>query len=306
MIKSLKLCTLLIGAALIFGCSQKSGLAPQDQVVLNARPATPALPENSPATGNKLVRKANSAIGTPYVLGGSAPGGFDCSGLVKWAYNSIGVKLPRTAREQAAVGKKVRDVKDMRAGDIVAFRHPKRGYHTGIYVGDGKFVHSPRKRTTVRINSLSDPYFKSTLLGARRVTLDGSENLIAQSEGRLREYVAEKSKLTLAARNLEKIKNVSKRNGAHATKKNAKSTVASNSAKTKSALAKAGSKKKSTIASQASRIKSLKSVTGKKTASKNGDAHSKLAIASKKATHKTVSMLTPKKGKTSAKGRNRS
>ena len=322
MIKSLRLCALLLGASLVFGCGQKSGLTGSDPTAtLDVKPVAASLPENNPVTGKQLVRKAKSAIGTPYVFGGSAPGGFDCSGLVKWAYNSVGVNLPRTAREQAAVGKNVKDVKDMRAGDIVAFRHPKRGYHTGIYVGDGKFVHSPRKRTTVRINSLSDPYFKSTLLGARRVTLDGSENLIAQSEGRLREYVAEKSKLTLAARNLEKIRNVSKRNAAQAAKKHGK-TVASRSAKNSShgavanakhnsrnsavAQGKANSRKKSTIASHASKIKSLKAVTGKRANTKNGDAHAKLASASKKASGKTVSMLTQKAHKPAAKARNRS
>lgn len=338
MIKSLKLCTLFLGMVLVLGCSQKSGISPQEPVAaLNVKSVAQALPENSPVTGNQLVRKAKSAIGTPYVYGGSAPGGFDCSGLVKWTYNSIGVNLPRTAMEQASIGRKVKDVKDMRAGDIVAFRHPKRGYHTGIYVGDGKFVHSPRKRTTVRINSLSDPYFKSTFLAARRVTLDGSENLIAQSEGRLRDYVAEKSKLTLSARNLEKIRNASRNSAAQASRKasaqasrksnaqasrkgsvqaagkngKASKQVAARTAKGKTspalqAKSDGQGKKKSTIASQASKIKSLKAVTGKKSAAKNGDAHAKLASASKKATHKSVSLLTPKNTRNAQKGRNRS
>ena len=104
----------------------------------------------------KAVQVARSAIGTPYVPGGRNPGGFDCSGLVQWAYKSVGINLPRTAREQSAVGKRITRVEDMRAGDIVAFHHPRRGYHTGIYVGDGKFVHSPRRWTRVRINSPAD------------------------------------------------------------------------------------------------------------------------------------------------------
>lgn len=320
------LCVMLIGASLVLGCSQKSGLVAADAVTtLSARPAVAAVAENSPVTGNKLVKKAKSAIGTPYVLGGSAPGGFDCSGLVKWAYNSIGVSLPRTAREQSVVGKKIKNVKEMRPGDIVAFRHPKRGYHTGIYVGDGKFVHSPSKRKTVKINSLSDPYFKDILLGARRVKLDGSENLIAQSEERLRALVAEKSSLTLSKRNIEKIRNASRSKRVQTAKKagNAKS-VALKSRKSSgrdvsvhnrisgkkaasSQNGKSASPKKSTIASQASKIKSLKEVTGKKSASRNGDAHAKLATASKKASsQKSVSMLTPKAQKMASKGRKHS
>lgn len=305
--KGLKLCALFLAATIMAGCAQKNGSS-TSTANLQITPGHASIHENNPADGHKLVKKAKSAIGTPYVSGGSAPGGFDCSGLVQWAYNSVGVSVPRTAREQASVGQKVKDVKDMRAGDIVAFRHPKRGYHTGIYVGDGKFVHSPRKRTRVRINSLSDPYFSSTLLGARRVSLDGSENLIAQSEGRLRELVAEKSKLTLAERNLEKIKSTAKKQTIKKNSKQAAKTVASKTSK-QVQKNKDGSKRKSTIASQASKVKSVKAVTGKsKSSGKNGEAHAKLASASKKATHKSVSMLTPKASHKApaSKGRNRS
>lgn len=299
MVKGLKICAIILGAALAFGCGQKSS-GSGAVASLHISPEKPALHENNPVTGNHLVKRAKSQIGTPYVFGGSKPGGFDCSGLVQWAYNSVGVTLPRTAREQSVVGEKVKDVKDMRAGDIVAFRHPKRGYHTGIYVGDGKFVHSPRKRSHVRINSLSDPYFKSTLLGARRVSLDGSENLIAQSESRLRELVAEKSKLSLASRNLEKIKNVHKRDA----KKHSKSVASTKAGRShKTVAAKKAGPTKSTIASQARKIKSVKMVTGKKGNLKNGDAHARLASASKKATGKAVSMLHAKEHKPAAKKR---
>lgn len=138
-------------------------------------------------SNERLMRTAHSALGTPYVRGGDNPSGFDCSGFVQWTYKSVGVKLPRTAREQSVVGQRINRVEDMVAGDIVTFRHPKRGYHTGIYVGDGKFIHSPRKRTRVRINDLSDAYFSSTFTGARRVSLQGGENLVAQAESRLAE-----------------------------------------------------------------------------------------------------------------------
>ncbi|MBQ7738274.1 MAG: C40 family peptidase [Desulfovibrionaceae bacterium] len=138
-----------------------------------------------PGARRQLLRAARSAIGTPYVVGGTSPGGFDCSGLVCWAYGNVGVKLPRTAREQSVVGRRICNISDMREGDIVAFHHPKRGYHTGIYVGDGKFIHSPRRKTRVKINSLDDPYFHSTFLGARRINLTGREDLLAQAEKKL-------------------------------------------------------------------------------------------------------------------------
>lgn len=137
---------------------------------------------NNAATGSTgdLLQKARTALGTPYVRGGtSRTGGFDCSGFVQWSYNHVGIQLPRTAREQSQVGKAIRRVDDMQAGDIVAFRHPRRGYHTGIYVGDGKFIHSPRKRNVVRINSLDDPYFNKTFLGARRLNVSNEGDIEA-------------------------------------------------------------------------------------------------------------------------------
>lgn len=188
--KGLKLCALFLGCALVFGCvARKGGETAEQKSLERFRHSYEAsLNMEQEIAGQKLLKYARSAIGTPYVRGGSLPGGFDCSGFVSWAFKNVGIQLPRTAREQSVVGKSISNIEDMRAGDIVAFRHPKRGYHTGIYVGDGKFIHSPRKRTSVRINSLSDPYFSQTLLGARRVTLSGGEDLVAQAESRLASY----------------------------------------------------------------------------------------------------------------------
>ena len=195
--KYLKLCVLALVCSMAFGCAQKGSYKSDPystQAEQRFRRSYEAAFDNNEQQGNQqLLRKARSAIGTPYEPGGMSPGGFDCSGFVCWAYKSVGVKLPRTAREQSVVGKRINNVEDMQVGDIVAFRHPRRGYHTGIYVGDGKFIHSPHRRTTVRINSLDDPYFKGTFLGARRVKTDGSENLVAEAESRLNDYAEEKA-----------------------------------------------------------------------------------------------------------------
>ena len=141
--------------------------------------------------GDRIISRARMMIGTPYVRGGRNPGGFDCSGLVQWAYKREGISLPRTAREQSQVGTRIMDVEAMRAGDIVAFRHPRRGYHTGIYVGDGKFIHSPHRRARVKISSLDDPYFRTTFLGARRVSAD-AEAALDQARSRLEDSSAER------------------------------------------------------------------------------------------------------------------
>ncbi|MBE6441135.1 MAG: NlpC/P60 family protein [Desulfovibrio desulfuricans] len=226
----LKLCVLTLACLMVFGCAAKKGERQEDDslwaeqgesvpysesdaerrfrrsfemamdeaddegdfATAGGRKGLAPLRANRPEINNRLLRRARSAIGTPYVSGGMAPGGFDCSGLVCWAYKSVGVKLPRTAREQSVVGRRITNVADMQAGDIVAFRHPRRGYHTGIYVGGGNFIHSPHRRARVRINSLDDPYFKGTFLGARRINMDGSENLVAQAESRLNDFAEEK------------------------------------------------------------------------------------------------------------------
>ena len=194
--RCLKLCALTLACAMTFGCAVKNNQRDDysTQAEQRFRRSYEAAFDNNEQQGSQqLLRKARSAIGTPYVPGGMSPGGFDCSGFVCWAYKSVGVSLPRTAREQSVVGKRINNVEDMQVGDIVAFRHPRRGYHTGIYVGDGKFIHSPHRRTTVRVNSLDDPYFKGTFLGARRVKMDGTENLVAEAQTRLNDYAEEKA-----------------------------------------------------------------------------------------------------------------
>ena len=298
--KGLKLCALLLGCGLAFGCAaQKSGEAAEQARVERFRHSYEAsLNEEQELAGQKLLQHARSAIGTPYVLGGSNPGGFDCSGFVHWAYKNVGVKLPRTAREQSVVGESIRNIEDMRAGDIVAFRHPKRGYHTGIYVGDGKFIHSPRKRTRVRINSLSDPYFSQTLLGARRVSIGSGENLVAQAESRLASYAE-----TRQARKGGKAATVA---SAAKGKKSAQAAKGSKSSKVSKSAAKSGKSTKAgkavskkpakKAASVASAQKPVSGKNGKlaKAGSVKAKATAAKSTASRKSGHKTVSSLSSK------------
>ena len=150
--------------------------------------------ENDPTVSGKVLRRAHSAIGTPYVWGGVRPGGFDCSGLVQWAYRGAGARLPRTAAEQKEVCFAIRDLSQMRPGDIVAFRRSHGGYHTGIYIGDGKFIHAPRTNTRVRIESMESGFFKTHFIGARRVDMSkGSMALAQASEEADREYRRERA-----------------------------------------------------------------------------------------------------------------
>lgn len=234
---------------------------------------------NVTATGSTgdLLLKARTALGTPYVRGGtSRNGGFDCSGFVQWSYNHVGIQLPRTAREQSQVGKLVRRVDDMQAGDIVAFRHPRRGYHTGIYVGDGKFIHSPRKRNVVRINSLDDPYFNTTFMGARRLNVS-NEGDIEAAEKMLAAYASQppSPKYTSSKSSRNKKKAVSNKRGSKKTETTStkKGKIASKDTKatsTKKVVATKGGAKdtKSTTSTAKSSARSTK---GKSSTAKEND-----------------------------------
>lgn len=131
--------------------------------------STPPPPDS--VRTHKVVRTAYAQIGKRYIPGGASPRrGFDCSGLVWWSYGQQGVKLPRITSDQARAGRKV-PRRSAQPGDIVVFRtsHSPRGLHTGIYVGEQKFIHSPSKGKTVCMESLSHGYWHDRLIAVRRV-----------------------------------------------------------------------------------------------------------------------------------------
>jgi NlpC/P60 family len=115
--------------------------------------------------GHTVARMATRYVGTPYVWGGASPSGFDCSGFVKYVYAKLGVMLPRTVRDQYAIGTAVsRD--RLRAGDIVFF---DRLRHNGVYLGDGRLIHASTMDRAVRIAKLNEDWFKERWVGARRL-----------------------------------------------------------------------------------------------------------------------------------------
>lgn len=106
----------------------------------------------------------------PYQYGGqSLHQGFDCSGLVCYVYNAVGIQLPRTTAELAKAGRKIA-LRRLRPGDLVFFSFSGRGSdHVGIYIGNGRFVHAPSSGKRVKIERLDDPYWQKHLTQARRV-----------------------------------------------------------------------------------------------------------------------------------------
>jgi cell wall-associated NlpC family hydrolase len=112
------------------------------------------------------------ALGTQYRYGGRSPEtGFDCSGLVAHVFERAwGVLLPRSAQEQATVGKSIRKLHDLEPGDLVFYNTRNAPFsHVGIYLGDGQFIHAPRPGRRVRMEKLDSPYWKARFNGARRL-----------------------------------------------------------------------------------------------------------------------------------------
>ncbi|GAA5702381.1 hypothetical protein Save01_03198 [Streptomyces avermitilis] len=93
------------------------------------------------------VAAARSALGRPYVWGANGPGGFDCSGLMQWAYAQAGVGLPRTSQEQRYAGRQV-PLSQAQPGDLVVYRSDAG--HVGMYVGNGQVIHAPYPGAPVR------------------------------------------------------------------------------------------------------------------------------------------------------------
>ncbi len=131
-----------------------------------AEPAPPKKTASKPSSrGARAAAVAQRYLGTPYRWGGESPSGFDCSGFVMYVFSKVGVSLPRVVSAQYRAGEPVARSK-LRPGDIVFFNGLG---HDGIYIGGGRFVHSPRTGDVVKISSLHDSWYSTRWVGARRV-----------------------------------------------------------------------------------------------------------------------------------------
>jgi cell wall-associated NlpC family hydrolase len=124
--------------------------------------SAPAEVPNKLTSAARAVSAALTQQGTPYVYGGNAPGGFDCSGLVQWTYNKVGIALPRTAAAQATAGHRV-SLSQLQPGDLLFFYQPVG--HVVIYVGNGKIVEASQPGQPVRVRSL----YLGGFIEARRI-----------------------------------------------------------------------------------------------------------------------------------------
>jgi murein DD-endopeptidase len=157
---------LVAAAALTAGCAgtptTPAARTPGGSVVVAPRVADATV-------GGAIAEVAMGMVGTRYRYGGADPReGFDCSGLVYYAYSQAGYRVPRTSQELFRAARKI-SVRDAGAGDLMFFQDEAKLSHVGIYVGDGLFVHAPSSGEKVSIASLDSPYYREHLVAVGRL-----------------------------------------------------------------------------------------------------------------------------------------
>lgn len=129
---------------------------------------------NDEAQMSNLAIYAMSLYDTPYQYGGkSRVNGFDCSGFVQYVFqNSLGLQLPRTSAEMSRLGTPL-DAAQLKPGDLVFFNTTRSpNSHVGIFIGENRFVHSPKTGKAIMLTSLNDKYWSTRFNGARRIALN--------------------------------------------------------------------------------------------------------------------------------------
>jgi cell wall-associated NlpC family hydrolase len=166
----------ILGCALVAACAMSAGAqtpAVRMGSAVQRRPFA-LWSESAHKLRDSLVTVARGQIGARYVLGGTTPKGFDCSGLVRYVMAALKVELPRTAAQQARIGDEVStDTTRLRPGDLLTFGFKgKRGVsHIGIYVGQGRYIHASSVAGRViesDLNRTGSPLIKAWR-GVRRV-----------------------------------------------------------------------------------------------------------------------------------------
>jgi murein DD-endopeptidase len=119
--------------------------------------------------GERIAATALAQRGRPYLYGGNTPEGFDCSGLVLYAYLAAGVDLPRTTTEQFQAAHQIK-LSKLKPGDLLFFRIDSLEItHVAIYTGNRRFVHAPQAGKSVETRALDDDWYRERLVGAGRL-----------------------------------------------------------------------------------------------------------------------------------------
>jgi murein DD-endopeptidase len=154
-------------SAIAFGCvcigPPKGAAAAVARQTPDRHDPFPAIP--MPTVGERAAAIAVKEVGVPYRWGGASPAGFDCSGLVYWAYGRLGIRLPHSSYALYDQGRRVTRSR-MRAGDLLFFSGLG---HVGIYIGRGRMVHAPHSGSRVQVVRLGGSSYGARLVGVRRV-----------------------------------------------------------------------------------------------------------------------------------------
>jgi hypothetical protein len=153
------------------GWIHRSAVRILDYNVVRPLSSTPdGLPPGTEGLAAAVLQEASRYAGVPYVWGGNTSNGLDCSGLVKNCFARCGIALPRRASEQARVGTPVPlDLAQLQPGDRLYFAVSRSTIdHTGIYIGEGRFIHASMSRGKVAVDHLGKPLYGKHLVAARR------------------------------------------------------------------------------------------------------------------------------------------
>jgi len=154
----------LVASMTLQGCAVPQPFVPSTPT------STPIPPSVAPSSvGNEVAIRAISLLGAPYEWGGNGPTTFDCSGLVRFIHDQLGIFVPRTAAEQYSAATPV-DLHNLEPGDLLFFRIKGRQIsHVAIYAGEGRFVHAPQTGRPVELRMLDDEFYRPRLAGAGRL-----------------------------------------------------------------------------------------------------------------------------------------
>ncbi|MCP4291402.1 MAG: C40 family peptidase [bacterium] len=141
---------------------------PQARGKINSQPTKNTI-VNPSKFGPQVVGLAKKQLNKPYQWGAQGPDKFDCSGLVYYIYGTLDISLPRVSKDQAKFGQQI-NKGDLQPGDLVFFvTSGKVINHVGIYMGDSRFIHAPRRYSPVRYDSLNNSWWRRRFKFGRRI-----------------------------------------------------------------------------------------------------------------------------------------
>ena len=160
---------LLLASALLMGCRS----LPSNDAPIRTPDPTPAITSSTASMGEEIALRALALVGKPYRYGGADLLGFDCSGLVYFIHQGVGIPVPRTAADQQRAAMSIARAA-LRPGDLLFFKTTSstRISHVGVYVGESRFVHAPATGKLIEVRTLNDLYYGPRLVASGRLHPD--------------------------------------------------------------------------------------------------------------------------------------